>query len=64
MDEPLPFDDDEPLALYDASNQETDIFVTLAYLEQEITAAFDEAEQMVYKSDDAPVVEPMPDDEE
>jgi response regulator of citrate/malate metabolism len=60
-DEPLPFDD-EPLALYDATNQETDIFVTHAYLEQEIAAALDEAEQMVYKSDDAPVVEPFEDD--
>jgi hypothetical protein len=60
-DEPLPFDNDEPLALYDATNQETDIFVTHAYLEQEISAALDEAEQMVYKSDDAPVVEPFED---
>ena len=63
--EPLPFDDfDEPLAFYDATNANTDIIVTLAYLqeEQEAAASADEADDTVYKSDDAPAVEPFSDD--
>ena len=56
-DSPLPFDEDEPLALYDPTNQPTDIMVTLSHLQ-------DEADSTVYKSDDAPTIEPFPDDEE
>lgn len=63
--EPLPFDEfDEPLAFYDATNANTDIIVTLAYLqeEQEAAAAEDESADSVYESDDIPTIEPLPDD--